>query len=208
MLPGLIDRPADRFEGPTRTRTVHAEERAQVHPRLVRTVPMWARPRTARSTTRSATTGARCCGLPTSAPSITTRRSGWPTRHRPTIWCSTLTHRRRLREGCGRRAPGASGAHGQRAYGAIKTSGAKGVHSSSRSMTGGGRRRGRSDPALAARAEALDPDIATTAFIVADRGGKVFSTPRAQAGPPSRRVQPRLRPGTPVSFPLKWSELD
>src|SRR6478609_6270988 len=59
--------------------------------------------------------------------------------------------------------------------GAVKTSGAKGLHvfvpiddSAPVDDVAAATR------ALAAQAEALDPDIATTAFIVSDRGGKVF----------------------------------
>jgi DNA primase len=63
--------------------------------------------------------------------------------------------------------------------------------------------------ALAARAEALDPELATTAFIVEDRGGKVFvDSTRAGGATVAAAYSPRLRPGTPVSFPLKWSDLD
>jgi DNA primase len=63
--------------------------------------------------------------------------------------------------------------------------------------------------ALAARAEALDPDLATTAFIVEDRGGKVFvDSTRAGGATVVAAYSPRLRPGTPVSFPLDWSDLD
>jgi DNA primase len=63
--------------------------------------------------------------------------------------------------------------------------------------------------ALAARTEALDPDRATTAFIVEDRGGKVFvDATRAGGATVVAAYSPRLRPGTPVSFPLAWSDLD
>ncbi len=63
--------------------------------------------------------------------------------------------------------------------------------------------------ALAARAEALDPSIATTAFIVADRQGKVFvDATRAGGATVAAAYSPRLRPGTPVSFPVGWSDLD
>ena len=106
--------------------------------------------------------------------------------------------------------------------GAVKTSGAKGVHvfvpiddvasegrsEATREMTpvddvAAATR------ALAARAEALDPAIATTAFIVEDRGGKVFvDSTRAGGATVAAAYSPRLRPGTPVSFPLEWSELD
>src|SRR5947208_3231626 len=63
--------------------------------------------------------------------------------------------------------------------------------------------------ALAARTEALDPTTATTAFIVADREGKVFvDATRAGGATVAAAYSPRLRPGTPVSFPLDWSDLD
>ncbi|MGE2734591.1 DNA polymerase domain-containing protein [Mycolicibacterium vaccae] len=63
--------------------------------------------------------------------------------------------------------------------------------------------------ALAARAEALDPSIATTAFIVEDRQGKVFvDATRAGGATVAAAYSPRLRPGTPVSFPVAWSDLD
>ena len=94
--------------------------------------------------------------------------------------------------------------------GAVKTSGAKGVHvfvpiddgPAVEDVAAATR-------ALAARAEALDPDIATTAFIVEDRGGKVFiDSTRAGGATVAATYSPRLRPGTPVSFPLEWSDLD
>jgi DNA ligase D-like protein (predicted polymerase) len=94
--------------------------------------------------------------------------------------------------------------------GAVKTSGAKGIHvfvpidgtvpvddvaAATR--------------AVAARAEALDPSLATTAFIVEDRAGKVFvDSTRAGGATVVAAYSPRLRPGTPVSFPLEWSDLD
>ena len=94
--------------------------------------------------------------------------------------------------------------------GAVKTSGAKGIHvfvpiddSAPVDDVAAATR------AVAARAEALDPDLATTAFIVADRGGKVFvDSTRAGGATVAAAYSPRLRPGTPVSFPLDWSDLD
>lgn len=63
--------------------------------------------------------------------------------------------------------------------------------------------------AVAARAEALDPSIATTAFIVSDREDKVFvDATRAGGATVAAAYSPRLRPGTPVSFPVSWSDLD
>ena len=94
--------------------------------------------------------------------------------------------------------------------GAVKTSGAKGIHvfvpiadGSALDDVAAATR------ALAARAEALDPDLATTAFIVGDRHGKVFvDSTRAGGATVAAAYSPRLRPGTPVSFPLDWSDLD
>jgi DNA ligase D-like protein (predicted polymerase) len=94
--------------------------------------------------------------------------------------------------------------------GAVKTSGAKGIHvfvpidgtAPADDVAAATR-------ALAARAEALDPRVATTAFIVADRGGKVFvDSTRAGGATVAAAYSPRLRPGAPVSFPLAWSDLD
>ena len=63
--------------------------------------------------------------------------------------------------------------------------------------------------ALAARAERLDPELATTAFIKDDRGGKVFvDSTRAGGATVAAAYSPRVRPGTPVSFPVGWDELD
>lgn len=63
--------------------------------------------------------------------------------------------------------------------------------------------------ALAARAEALDPQRATTAFIVADRAGKVFvDSTRAGGATVAAAYSPRLHRGMPVSFPLAWSDLE
>jgi DNA ligase D len=94
--------------------------------------------------------------------------------------------------------------------GAVKTSGAKGVHVfvpiDDRTPVDDVAAATR---ALAARAESLHPALATTAFIVEDRAGKVFvDSTRAGGATVVAAYSPRLRPGTPVSFPLDWSELD
>ncbi len=94
--------------------------------------------------------------------------------------------------------------------GAVKTSGAKGIHvfvpvddSAPVEDVAAATR------ALASHAEALDPALATTAFIVEDRAGKVFvDSTRAGGATVVAAYSPRLRPGTPVSFPLDWSNLD
>jgi DNA primase len=63
--------------------------------------------------------------------------------------------------------------------------------------------------AIAARAEKLDPDLVTTAFIREDRAGKVFlDSTRAGGATVAAAYSPRLRPGVPVSFPVAWSDLD
>lgn len=63
--------------------------------------------------------------------------------------------------------------------------------------------------AIAARAAALDPEIATTEFMKEDRGGKVFvDSTRAGGATVICAYSPRVRQGVPVSFPLAWDELD
>jgi DNA ligase D len=94
--------------------------------------------------------------------------------------------------------------------GAVKTSGAKGVHvfvpieTKTRPEDAAAATR-----AIAARAAALDPKIATTAFMKEDRGGKVFvDATRAGGATVVAAYSPRIRPGVPVSFPVHWSDLD
>ncbi|HLK00105.1 MAG TPA: ATP-dependent DNA ligase [Streptosporangiaceae bacterium] len=94
--------------------------------------------------------------------------------------------------------------------GAIKTSGAKGlhivvpVHAETSADDAAAATR-----AIAGRAEKLDPSLATTAFVKADRGGKVFiDSTRAHGATVIAAYSPRIRPGVPVSFPLDWGALD
>jgi bifunctional non-homologous end joining protein LigD len=94
--------------------------------------------------------------------------------------------------------------------GAVKTSGAKGVHvfvpiddepplEDSAAAT----------RAIAARAERLDPDIATTEFMKENRGGKVFvDSTRVAGATVVAAYSPRVRPGATVSFPVRWEDLD
>ncbi|MFU8852661.1 non-homologous end-joining DNA ligase [Micromonospora sp. SL1-18] len=93
--------------------------------------------------------------------------------------------------------------------GAVKTSGAKGVHvivpvaaeTTAEEAAAATR-------ALAAHAERLDPALATTAFIVEDRGGRVFvDSTRAYGATVVAAYSPRVRPGTPVSYPVGWDDL-
>ncbi|NIL57018.1 DNA polymerase domain-containing protein [Salinispora arenicola] len=93
--------------------------------------------------------------------------------------------------------------------GAVKTSGAKGVHvfvpvtagATAEDLAAATR-------ALALRAARLDPDLATTAFIREDRGGKIFiDSTRAGGATVVAAYSPRLRPGVPVSFPVPWATL-
>jgi DNA ligase D len=94
--------------------------------------------------------------------------------------------------------------------GAVKTSGAKGAHvyvpideeASFEDAAAATR-------AVAARAEALDPSIATTAFVKDERGGKVFvDSTRVGGATVIAAYSPRARPGVPVSFPVAWDDLD
>jgi bifunctional non-homologous end joining protein LigD len=94
--------------------------------------------------------------------------------------------------------------------GAVKTSGSKGVHVfvplddqvTVEDVAAATR-------AVAARAERLDPDLATTAFIRDDRHGKVFlDATRSGGATVVAAYSPRVRPGVRVSFPVAWDDLD
>jgi bifunctional non-homologous end joining protein LigD len=93
--------------------------------------------------------------------------------------------------------------------GAAKTSGAKGLHvfvplQAETSMADAAA----VTRAIAARAERIDPELATTAFIREDRGGKVFlDSTRAGGATVASVYSPRVRPGAPVSFPVAWDDL-
>jgi DNA ligase D len=94
--------------------------------------------------------------------------------------------------------------------GAVKTSGSKGVHIFVPLEPGQGNEDvAAATRALAARAERLDPVLATTAFIKQDREGKVFlDSTRAGGATVAAAYSPRVRPGVPVSFPVAWDDLD
>nr|WP_203705491.1 ATP-dependent DNA ligase [Asanoa iriomotensis] len=94
--------------------------------------------------------------------------------------------------------------------GAAKTSGAKGAHVFVPLAAGQAHDDvAAATRAIAARAERLDPALATTAFIVEQREGKVFlDSTRAGGATVAAAYSPRLRPGVPVSFPLPWDELE
>ena len=94
--------------------------------------------------------------------------------------------------------------------GAVKTSGSKGVHVVI-PVAGGTPldEVAAATRALAARAERLDPALATTAFVKDQREGKVFlDSTRAGGATVVAAYSPRVRPGVPVSFPVGWDELD
>src|SRR4051795_4391301 len=62
--------------------------------------------------------------------------------------------------------------------------------------------------ALAARAERLDPELATTTYVVAERGDRVFvDSTRSGRGTIAAAYSPRVRPGLPVSAPVTWERL-
>jgi DNA ligase D-like protein (predicted polymerase) len=90
-----------------------------------------------------------------------------------------------------------------------KTSGAKGVHvvvplapgQAAADVAAATR-------AVAARAERLDPQLTTTAFVVEERGGKVFlDATRAGGATVVAAYSPRARAGVPVSLPVAWDDL-
>ncbi|MFP5316703.1 MAG: non-homologous end-joining DNA ligase [Acidimicrobiia bacterium] len=94
--------------------------------------------------------------------------------------------------------------------GAVKTSGAKGVHvflpiDDSVPLEDAAA----ATRAIAARAARLAPELATTEFMKEDRGGKVFvDATRVGGATVVAAYSPRVRPGAPVSFPVTWDQLD
>ncbi|HEX5996049.1 MAG TPA: hypothetical protein VFY84_12995 [Jiangellales bacterium] len=93
--------------------------------------------------------------------------------------------------------------------GAVKTSGAKGLHIFVPIQPCDVADVAAATRAIAARAERIDPSVATTAFVRADREGKVFiDSTRAGGATVVAAYSPRVRPGTPVSFPVGWDDLD
>ena len=93
--------------------------------------------------------------------------------------------------------------------GAVKTSGSKGVHVVVPVRGAPFEDVAAATRALAARTERLDPELATTAYLLQDRHGRVFvdSTRSGQATIVAA-YSPRIRPGLPVSFPVAWDALD
>src|SRR6266480_4242588 len=92
--------------------------------------------------------------------------------------------------------------------GAVKTSGSKGLHIYV-PVQASGEEAAAATRAIAARASALDPALTTTAFIIQDRHGKVFlDSTRAFGATVAAAYSPRVRPGVPVSFPVRWDDLD
>ena len=93
--------------------------------------------------------------------------------------------------------------------GAVKTSGSKGVHVVVPLKGVATTDAAAATRALAVHAERLDPGLTTTAYLKEDRAGKVFLDPtRVGGGTLAAVYSPRVRPGTTVSFPLDWDELD
>ena len=92
--------------------------------------------------------------------------------------------------------------------GAVKTSGSKGVHVYV-PIKAGSDEAAAATRAIAARAERLDPDLTTTAFVKDERHGKVFlDSTRAHGATVVAAYSPRVRPGARVSFPVPWEDLD
>jgi bifunctional non-homologous end joining protein LigD len=92
--------------------------------------------------------------------------------------------------------------------GAVKTSGSKGVHVVVPVRGAGPEDVAAATRALAVRAAALDPELATTAYIKEDRGGRVFlDSTRSGSSTIVAAYSPRIRPGLPVSAPVAWDDL-
>jgi len=92
--------------------------------------------------------------------------------------------------------------------GAVKTSGAKGLHVVVPVRDATFDDAAAATRALAVRAERFDPELATTAYIKDERGGRVFvDSTRAYSATLVAAYSPRVRPGLPVSAPVPWDEL-
>jgi len=91
----------------------------------------------------------------------------------------------------------------------VKTSGAKGVHVVVPLVPGQSvADAAAATRAVAARAERLDPKLTTTAFVIEERGGKVFlDSTRSGGATVVAAYSPRIRPGVPVSWPVPWDDL-
>jgi bifunctional non-homologous end joining protein LigD len=93
--------------------------------------------------------------------------------------------------------------------GAVKTSGAKGLHVFVPLTAATTEEVAAATRALAAPAERIDPALATTAVVRDDRDGKVFlDSTRAGGATVVAAYSPRVRDGVPVSFPVGWDDLD
>ena len=94
--------------------------------------------------------------------------------------------------------------------GAVKTSGAKGLHVFVPLEDSVGiEDAAAATRALAARVEQLAPEVVTTAYVKSDRAGKVFvDSTRSGGATVVSAYSPRARPGVPVSFPISWDDLD
>jgi bifunctional non-homologous end joining protein LigD len=93
--------------------------------------------------------------------------------------------------------------------GTVKTSGAKGLHVFVPVRDATVEAAAAATRAIAARAERLDPALATTEYLREDRSGKVYLDPtRAGGATVVAAYSPRIRPGAPVSFPVEWEDLE
>jgi len=93
--------------------------------------------------------------------------------------------------------------------GAVKTSGSKGLHVVVPVAGARFEDVAAATRALAARTERLEPELATTAYLLEDRHGRVFvDSTRSGQGTIVSAYSPRVRPGLPVSAPVGWAALD
>lgn len=213
LLPVLRDRPlsvirAHRDQAPFMQKNV-----PKYAPEFVRTVTLWA------ETSKRDVAYALCNDRPTLLWFANQRAI----EYHPTLVCADrLDHPTHLvldldpPEGEGV-AAAARVAHLVRATlddaglaGAVKLSGAKGVHiyvplTEETSLEDAAA----ATRAIAERAAQRDPDIATTAFVKEDRGGRVFvDATRVGGATVVAPYSPRARPGAPVSYPVRWEDLD
>ena len=212
MLPGLVDRPLSVIRVRPGQPAFMQKNLPAYAPASIRRVPQWAEASHREVATPSSRTWRGWCGSATSARwSTTCRCTGWPSRTGHRAGARPRPARgHRLRRRRGRRPGGPAGARRRRPG---RRDQDQRVEGRARRGAAGGRPRRWTRPprprALAVRAERVDPALTTTAYLMQDRAGKVFLDPtRAGGGTLAAVYSPRVRPGTTVSFPLAWDDLD